>query len=61
MTERPNINIKKYQTKKIGYGYLAKFLIYGTILLGLFFWYKYKKGKVKESEQVEIRNIRIEE
>ena len=60
MAKRPEINIKKYQTKKIGFGYLGKFLIYGSILLGLYLWYKYKTTKVKEVPQSEIRGVKIE-
>jgi hypothetical protein len=40
MDEKPIINFKRFQPKKISANYWVKLVVYGLILVALWFWYQ---------------------
>ena len=58
MDEKPDFNFKRFQPKKIAAKYWVKLVIYGLVLLALWFWYRHQVGKrelVKGTPQQELR------
>jgi|TARA_R110000737_G_scaffold292679_2_gene299222 hypothetical protein len=67
MSEKPNVDFKRFQPKKMHSKYWIKFLLYCLIIGALIFWYKEKaKNKVTFNQkvdrtQVDLKGVKIEE
>ncbi len=67
MEEKPNINFQRFQPQKMAAKYWIKWLFYGLVLVGLWFWYQQqmeekKERKQKFSEQeLQFKKINIQE
>ncbi len=60
MSEKPNINIRRFEPKKISAKYWVRFLLYGLILGGLLFWYK-SKNRNSKSDKIEHKELNFKE
>ena len=67
MSEKPKIDIRRFEPEKIPAKYWIKFVLYALILMGLYFWYRYKTEKNElakiEMKQTELnlKGVKIEE
>jgi hypothetical protein len=61
MSEKPSIDIRRFQPNKISSKYWIKFLLYALILGTLTFWYKKRSNKKhKVNNQVEQTQLNLE-
>ena len=69
MDDKPPIDIRRFQLKRIKGKYIIKFGLYIIILVSLWFWYqnRTKTPKVNQNKQIEntneieIKNVIIEQ
>lgn len=67
MTEKPNIDLRRFEPKKIPAKYWVRFLLYGLILVALFLWFKHKKAQNEEmrskteQQELNLKGFEIEE
>lgn len=67
MDEKPIIDIRRFEPKKISSKYWVKLFLYGLILAALIFWYKYKSDnpksmlKASQSRELDLKGVKIEE
>jgi hypothetical protein len=67
MSEKPLVNLRRFQPNKIPSKYWVKFFLYLLILGALVFWYKQRSNNTKElnqsidQTQVDLKGVKIEE
>lgn len=67
MSEKPIVDISRFQPKKIHSKYWVKFLLYALILGALVFWYKQKAKDTAQvnqkidQTQLDLKGVKIEE